>query len=500
MAKTIPSVAIPGLGAEHCQFHTQGLYWVACDTAEDASAICRQVIEAMAGDAKATLIDSAQGGREIVDGLAPDRGPGQLALYQAQPHAARHLAQDLPRIDPTGRVIVTRVSAAEWEDSDIGSWCREIADSLRDAGSVLLMVSEGQSVWLLEQLRRCNQDLDGLAQLYRGQGGVRYLLHYWRNALGVVGTEDIELTRHTGGFVLAGRPQPLAETGGDELLFLAQRQVLEGAPAFSEHWQLFDSISELGARAGVAVSATVIFPMDGGQRLDVLARQLHTLRLLRGNALKLVVREMAPTLRYQDEQLLLACGASLIVPFGASLSRFLTQVDSIQGYTWRRRLPADFDALLARLRPLPISGLVSPRAFADAVLQMWQGMRNGEIVHQLLVLRPAPGLSSLQACSRSIFRRDGDIACVVDDMLYLFLFACRAEGVEQALDHIFQLSWRELFIGRELLVTPESLGAPAFMDETQPVAPVADAATVPMSKVRAVLQPRPISLPRRGKA
>lgn len=85
-------------------------------------------------------------------------------------------------------------------------------------------------------------------------------------------------------------------------------------------------------------------------------------------------------------------------------------------------------------------------------------------------------------------------------MLYLFLFACRAEGVEQALDHIFQLSWRELFIGRELLVTPESLGAPAFMDETQPVAPVADAASVPMSKVRAVLQPRPISLPRRGKA
>lgn len=89
---------------------------------------------------------------------------------------------------------------------------------------------------------------------------------------------------------------------------------------------------------------------------------------------------------------------------------------------------------------------------------------------------------------------------MVDDMLYLFLFACRAEGVEQALDHIFQLSWRELFIGRELLVTPESLSAPAFMDETQPVAPVADAASVPMSKVRAVLQPRPISLPRRGKA
>lgn len=500
MAKNIPSLAIPGLSAEHCQFHNQGLYWVACDTAEDAGAICRQVIEALATNAKATLIAESRGLREVVDGLAPDRGPGELALYEARPQAVLRLADDLPRIDPVGRLLVARVPASDWENTDIGDWCRGLSDGLRESGSLLLVVSEGQNVWLLEQLRAHNQDLDGLAQLYRGQGGVRYLLHYWRNTLGVVGTEDIELTRHSAGFVLAGRPQPLVETGGDELLCLVQRQVLEGAPAFSEHWQVFDSIGELGTRAGVAVSATVIFAMDGGQRLDVLARQLHTLRLLRGNALKLVIREMAPTLRYQDEQLLLACGASLIVPFGASLSRFLTQVDSIQGYTWRRRLPADFDALLARLRPLPVSGLVSPRVFADSVLQMWQGMRNGEIVHQLLVLRPAPGLSPLQACSRSIFRRDGDIACVVDDMLYLFLFACRAEGVEQALDHIFQLSWRELFIGRELLVSPESLGAAAFLDETQPVVPVADGANMPMSKVRAALQPRSISLQRRGKA
>lgn len=121
------------------------------------------------------------------------------------------------------------------------------------------------------------------------------------------------------------------------------------------------------------MSATVIFAMDGGQRLDSLARQLHHLRQSRGNALKLVVREMASTLRYQDEQLLLACGASQIVPFGASLSRFLTMVESIQGYVWRRHLPTDFDALLARLRPLAICGLVAPRAFADAVQSMWHG-------------------------------------------------------------------------------------------------------------------------------
>lgn len=231
--------------------------------------------------------------------------------------------------------------------------------------------------------------------------------------------------------------------------------------------------------------------MDGGQRLDVLARQLHTLRQLRGNALKLVVREMAPTLRYQDEQLLLACGASQIVPFGASLSRFLTMIDSIQGYIWRRRLPTDFDALLARLRPLPICGLVAPRVFAEAVQPMWQGLRNGEIVHQLLMLRPAPGLSPLQACSRTVFRRDGDIACVTDNALFLFLFACRAEGVEQALDHIFQLSWKELFISQSVLVTLDKLSGPEFLDDTIPQPPLADLLAAPLAQKRPALTPRP---------
>ncbi|MHC6223303.1 BcsE family c-di-GMP-binding protein [Pseudomonas sp. X10] len=494
MAKSLTSLAIPGLGIEQRQFHKQGLYWLACDKAEDAAVLCRQTIEALAKDARAALIGDAREIRGVLDGLDADRGPAELALYEADTQAALHLAKDLPRIDASGRLLLALLPAAIWQDDNVGRWCRELREAVRSTGAVLLVISEGPSVSVIDRLRARNQDIDGLAQLYRGQGGVRYLLHFWSNALGVVGTQDLELTRLAGGFVLSGQPQPLVAAGGDELLYLAQRQVLEGAPAFSEHWQLFDGLSELGARAALACSATVIFAMDGGQRLDVLARQLHTLRQLRGNALKLVVRETGPTLRYQDEQLLLACGASLIVPFGASLSRFLTLVDSIQGQIWRRSLPADFDALLARLRPLPLCGLVAPRTFADAVQKMWQGMRNGEIVHQLLTLRPPSGLSPLQACSRSVFRRDGDIACVVDGTLFLFLFACRAEGVEQALDHIFQLSWKALFASHEVLVSLDCLNAPAFSDGTRPLVPMAGAAEGPSTTVRSPLMPRQISL------
>ncbi|MFJ2524034.1 BcsE family c-di-GMP-binding protein [Pseudomonas capeferrum] len=494
----MPLLAISGLGAESSQLHLQGLYWLACDTAEDATLLCRQVVEGLPEPMRAALIADAQGMGDVLSALDAAKGPGELALYEANPHATLHLVDDLPRLDVPGRVLVVLAPAGAWADGKVERWCEALRPLLLAEAALLLVISGGQSAGLVERLRVFNQGVDGLAQVYRGKGGVRYLQHFWSNPLGKAGTRDMELVRLDAGFAVAGTPQAPTDTGGDELLCLAQRPVLEGAPAFSEHWQVCESLDELADRASRAVSATVIFAMDGGQRLDSLARQLHRLRQLRGNALKLVVREMAPTLRYQDEQLLLACGATQIVPFGASLSRFLTMVESIQGYVWRRHLPTDFDALLTRLRPLAICGLVAPDAFAEAVQNMWHGVRNGEIVHQLLVLRPAPGLTPLQACSRTVFRRGGDIACVVGEVLFLFLFACRSEGVEQALDHIFQLSWKELFISQEVLAGVDSLAAPAFLDNRSPQPPRVDAAAQLPTQARPALAPRRVALGKRG--
>ncbi|MFK0095029.1 BcsE family c-di-GMP-binding protein [Pseudomonas sp. NPDC090592] len=494
----MPLLAISGMGAESSQLHVQGLYWLACDTTEDATLLCRQVLAGMPEQVRAALIADAQTLADVPGALDAAQGPAELALYQANPQSALRLVEDLPRIDAPGRALILLMPAETWAADNVVQWCDTLRPALLAEGALLLVISSGQGAGLVESLGAFNQGVDGLAQLYRGKGGLRYLQHFWSNPLGKSGTRDLALTRLDAGFAVNGAAQAPSDTGGDELLYLAQRPVLEGAPAFSEHWQVSESLEELSAKASRAVSATVIFAMDGGQRLDSLARELHRLRQLRGNALKLVVREMAPTLRYQDEQLLLACGATQIVPFGASLSRFLTMVESIQGYIWRRHLPVDFDALLARLRPLAVCGLVAPRVFAGAVQAMWHGVRNGEIVHQLLVLRPAPGLTPLQACSRTVFRRDGDIACVVGEVLFLFLFACRSEGIEQALDHIFQLSWKELFISQEVLASVDSLGTPAFLESDSPQPPRLGALAQQPGQSRAALTPRRVALGKRG--
>jgi hypothetical protein len=138
-------------------------------------------------------------------------------------------------------------------------------------------------------------------------------------------------------------------------------------------------------------------------------------------------------------------------------------VESAQGHIWQRQM-SDIDASLDKLKPIPLRGQQSPRSFAEAVQEMWAGSATGDIVHQLLRLQPVRGLSLEQVLSQAHLRRTGDIACIVDKALYLFLFACRAESLEAALDNIFGVTWQEIFLGLEQLIDLEPLSAPGFQD------------------------------------
>ena len=59
-------------------------------------------------------------------------------------------------------------------------------------------------------------------------------------------------------------------------------------------------------------------------------------------------------------------------------------------------------------------------------------------------------------------RRFGDFACLLDGELYLFLFACRADGLEPALGNICRLPWRDLFTQRRMLSGLSDLNAQTF--------------------------------------
>jgi len=168
----MPLLAISGIGAESSCLHEQGLYWIACDATEDATLLCRQVIEGMPDDVRAALLTDAQGMGDVLGALDAGQGPAELALYETSPQAILHLIDDLPRIDVPGRVLVLLAPVEAWAGDDVARWCSTLRPALLAEAALLLVISRGQGVGRVEQLRAFNQSVDGLAQVYRGKGGL----------------------------------------------------------------------------------------------------------------------------------------------------------------------------------------------------------------------------------------------------------------------------------------------------------------------------------------
>jgi len=453
-----------------------GLYWVAADQAGDAAALASQCLAAMPAQARATLACCGHQSQALAATLAADAGPGELALFDIDEGdiglALKALVGELTRtVKAPGSVIVLMLPASAWL-SDIAPglrhWCETLGQWLARRQSTLLVISHGQAPQLHERLLRLNETLSGLAQLYRRDGGIRYQLHYWHSALGVCSGQELELQLGEQGFALSASEQasPQLTHTDDQRIYLTQRSVLEGSPALSDQWRLFEDRDDLLLQARQARAASVIVAIDSNQEVEGLARQLHALRERCGSSLKIIVREIEPCLRYRDERLLVSCGANITVPYGTTLAYFFSIIDSVQGQTWRHSRNTDFQSLFERLRPPAERGLMMPSEFLATVTRIYGGAA-GEISHQLLKLTPRGGLDIEQYLNQISLRRFGDIACVVDGDFYLFLFACRADGLEPALGNICRLAWRDLFSAFQILPGVDALPQATFLSAAE---------------------------------
>lgn len=498
------SLAIDGLPHEFTRLRMGSLYWLACADAEQADLIAAGVL---AGADRVPLAVAAALGRtpaHMLEPLRPDQGPARVRLYQAgasQVEAAmRALPADLPRCaGARDALCVVQLPAAAMDalnDRQLLRWCRQLQEWASAGNHCVLLLCHGESATLAPRLLPLNRLCDGIAQLHPHRGALQLLVHYWSNTEGVVAQHEFEAEWQGPRLRVVARANAnvhaLLEEGGDRFLYLAQDDALEGAPAFSPAWHLFDGWPALVASAQRAQAATVVLAIRENHDVDALASIVHRLRGERGNGLKLVVREMSPCLRYADERLLLDAGASLVAPAGVPLARFLTLLETIQGQPWQGRLPDDVEPLIRRHRPPDIGGIVSAARFRQMAGELLE-QTGGAVESAALVLQPVAGVSAMQTLQQLQMRRRGDFACVHGGQVWLFLFACRGDGVERALGNLFRLPWKEMFDGYQRLAAYDVVAMNATTGSDAPVA----AAPLPPSSADGaapVLNPQPLRL------
>ncbi len=455
------SLAIDGLQHELTHLRAGGVYWIACADAGHADLFAAGVLAGADAVPLAVVAALGRSPAPMVAPLAVHQGPARIRLHEAAvadlTAAVRALPAELARCAAARHTLcVVQVPAIALEGlhgPHLARWCRQLHDWAAAGSHCVLLLCHGEVATLAPRLLPLNPVCSGVAQLYPHRGALQYLVHYWSNAEGVFAHRDFE-ARWQGfrlGVLGAGdgaMAAALAQEGGDRFLYLAQADALEGAPPFSAAWRLFENWSALVAAALQAQAATVVLAIAENADVDALARIVFQLRSERGNGLKLVVREMQPCLRYADERLLLESGASLVAPANLPLARFLTLLETIQGQLWQGRLPQDPERLIRLHRPPDVGGIVTPAQFRQLAGELLE-QGGGAVESAVLVLQPVAGLSPVHALQQLQMRRRGDFACMYAGQVWLFLFACRGDGIERALGNLFRLPWRELFDGYE---------------------------------------------------
>lgn len=460
------TLGIQSLWDEVSHMPTGGVWWINTDRHEDAVSLLNQTLSAQQNDAKVAVVSMGENPNDIIE-INDNRGPKKISLFTMQnnPDGLYCMRRDLLcTLDPKDYLVILLCSHNTWGNipsAKLQHWLNKTQQWAKYHQCTLLILNPGinadtQTSLLLGEYR----SLSGLASL-RYQGDSQLLdIVFWANEKGVSARQQLLINQKDDGWHLAQDEVANVQPRSDEKTVLSNINILEGAPALSEHWVLFDTNDAVFNAARTAQAATVIFSLSQNSQIEVLARNIHTLRRQRGSALKLIVREGTACLRATDERLLLSCGANVVIPASAPLSRSLTLIESVQTQQYTRHVPEDLTTLLANTEPLKLKGYQTWDVFCDGVQKIVNNTllpADGKGV--MVALRPAPGLRVEQALTLCRPHRMGDIVTIADRRLVLFLPFCRVNDLDKALNHIFPLPTGDIFSNRMIWFEDKQIAA-----------------------------------------
>ena len=451
----IYSLGISSLWDEVCHMPVGGVWWLNVDRYPDAVSLLNHTLAAQGDESKVAAIVMGDAPKKVVTPPG-DSGPQKIVLFTMPNHKkgleAIHLDL-LCTLDPKNYLFILLCAENAWQNISY-QWAKFHC-------CTFLVLNPGADIdKQLSPLLREHRRLSGLASLrYHGDSHL-FDIVWWGSEKGVSAQQQLIVMQDRNGWRLAENEEPVVQPRSDDKAVLCNLRVLEGAPALSEYWALFETNDALFTAARTAQAATVLFSITQNVQIEQLGRSIHTLRRQRGSALKIVVREQAPCLRATDERLLLSCGANIVIPCSATLSRSLTLIESVQKQKFTHHVPENFATLLDWSRPLNLRGYQDWETFCKAVHNIITNTLLPQDSKGVMVaLRPAPGLRIEQALALCRPNRMGDIMTIGNNRLVLFLSFCRINDLDTALHHILPLPTGDIFSNRMVWFEDKQIAA-----------------------------------------
>lgn len=432
-----------------------GIWWINTNQYDDAVSLVNSTIAAQSKETATALVAMTPSPGERVE-LNTQSGPEKVYLFSMAENlkGLKALTHDLSRhINPDHFFIILLLSNSTFENilaDELRRWLSKTAEWAKEHSATLLVINSGINIDRLTSLLVSEyQSLSGLAEIHNQSTQRIYDVVWWCSDKGVSGRQHFPIAQTEQGWEILDISDNAPQSRSDARSVLSHTDVLEGAPALSEHWHLYSSNDALFNAARKASAATVIFSINQVNQVESIAREIHALRHQRGAGLKLVVREQTPCLRSTDERLLLGCGANTVIPWSMTLSRCLAALDNLQDQTFSRHVPDDINILLQSVQPLQLKGYQRWDGFCQAILTL---LNNPLVPFDnkglLVAMRPLPGLRVEQALTLCRPGRQGDIMTIGQGQIFLFLSFCLINDLDKALRHIFPLPVGDIISNR----------------------------------------------------
>ena len=464
--RSVFSLGIRLLTDELSHMPTGGVWWINTDRKEDAAALLNSTLAQQAADTHCAAVIMNESPADVVNNQLIT-GPDKICLFSMPEHvkALEAFTSDLSKnINPDHLFIILLLSNNFSKNNDgnkIITWLTTTSAWANDNAASILVINpvnslDSQTARLMGSFRT----LSGLADLHNLGDQYQYNVLWWCTDKSITGRQQLALKSEDAGWEVIHPEDTTPQSGNDEKQILCHIDVLDGAPALSEHWTLFRTNNALFNEARNAVAATIIFSVNQVSHVERAARAIHTLRLQRGSALKLIIREKSACLRATDERLLLGCGANLVIPWTTPLSRSLTMINSVKDQIFRQHVPQDFNVLMNAVRPLGLKGYQSWDDFAKAITDL---LNNPLVPFDnkgvLVAMRPVPGLRIEQALTLCRPVRTGDIMTIGQGQIFLFLSFCLINDLDKALSHVFPLPLGDIISNRTVWYEDKNIAA-----------------------------------------
>ncbi|MBJ3814278.1 cellulose biosynthesis protein BcsE [Shimwellia pseudoproteus] len=464
--RSVFSLGIRLLPDELSRIPAGGIWWINTDRQEDATSLVNTTLAQQPPDTRCALVTMDQPPDNVIASELIN-GPDKIFLFSmpSQIKALNAFTSDLSKnINPDHLFIILLLSGEFCENSNndkLMTWLTITSGWAADNAASILVINpvnnlDSQTARLMGKYRA----LSGLADVHFLGDCHQYNVLWWCNDKSITGRQQLSISYRDGHWDMLDSEDHTPQNHSDDAQILSHIDVLDGAPALSEHWTLFQTNNALFTEARSAVAATIIFSVNQVSQVEHAARAVHTLRLQRGSALKLIVREKAACLRATDERLLLGCGANLVIPWTTPLSRCLTMIDSVKNQIFRQHVPHDFALLMNAVRPLALRGYQPWETFCKSISDLLNSpLTPFDSKGVLVAMRPAPGLRLEQALTLCRPGRTGDIMTLGQGQIFLFLSFCLISDLDKALSHIFPLPVGDIISNRTVWFEDKNIAA-----------------------------------------